>query len=157
SSLYRAEIWRAGLCIVRFLPRQLCIAIGRCMAEIYRRISTQRRETVIENLLPVVANNRAAAEQKATALFREFAVKIVDLWRYEAGLPIENSFGPATGWEHFANAHAAGRGVLLLTPHLGNWEFGAPWLTQKGIRLHVISLAEPGEAFTELRRSSRAR
>jgi lauroyl/myristoyl acyltransferase len=157
SSLYRAEIWRAGLSIVRFLPRRLCVAVGRCAAEIYQRICTTRRETVIENLLPVLQNDRAAAELKTAAMFREFAVKIVDLWRYEAGLPIENSFGPATGWEHFAKAHAAGRGVLLLTPHLGNWEFGGPWLTQKGIRLHVISLAEPGQAFTELRRSSRAR
>jgi KDO2-lipid IV(A) lauroyltransferase len=112
---------------------------------------------VIENLLPVLENDRPAAERTAKALFREFAIKIVDLWRYEAGLPIQNSFGTATGWEHVARAQAEGRGVLLLTPHLGNWEFGGPWLTQKGIPLEVITLAEPGEKFTQLRSASRAR
>jgi predicted RND superfamily exporter protein/lauroyl/myristoyl acyltransferase len=157
SSLYRAELWRAGLWIVRLLPRRLCIVVGRGMAEIYRRANARRRETVIENLLPVLENNRPAAERTAKALFGEFAIKIVDLWRYEAGLPIQNSFGTATGWEHLARAQAEGRGVLLLTPHLGNWEFGGPWLTQKGIPLQVITLAEPGEKLTQLRSASRAR
>jgi KDO2-lipid IV(A) lauroyltransferase len=112
---------------------------------------------VIENLLPVLENDRPAAERTAKALFREFAIKIVDLWRYEAGLPIQNSFGLATGWERLARAQAEGRGVLLLTPHLGNWEFGGPWLTQKGIPLQVITLAEPGKKLTQLRSTSRAR
>jgi lauroyl/myristoyl acyltransferase len=82
---------------------------------------------------------------------------VVDLWRYEAGLPIENTFGLATGWDYFENAIAQKRGVLLLTPHLGNWEFGGPWLTQKGITLQVITIAEPGKNFTQLRQASRAR
>jgi lauroyl/myristoyl acyltransferase len=72
-------------------------------------------------------------------------------------LPIENTFGHATGWERFENALAQKRGVLLLTPHLGNWEFGGPWLTQKGITLQVITMAEPGRNFTQLRQASRAR
>jgi len=72
-------------------------------------------------------------------------------------LPMENLLGEATGWEHFANALAQKRGVLLLTPHLGNWEFGGPWLTRRGITLQVITLAEPGETFTQLRQASRAR
>jgi predicted RND superfamily exporter protein/lauroyl/myristoyl acyltransferase len=157
SSLYRAELWRAGLWIVRLLPRRLCVLLGRGLAEIYRRANARRRETVIENLLPVLENDRTAAERTAKALFREFAIKIVDLWRYEAGLPIQNSFGLATGWERLARAQAEGRGVLLLTPHLGNWEFGGPWLTQKGIPLQVITLAEPGKKLTQLRSTSRAR
>jgi KDO2-lipid IV(A) lauroyltransferase len=47
--------------------------------------------------------------------------------------------------------------VLLLTPHLGNWEFGAPFLTQQGVSLQVLTLAEPGKDFTQLRQASRAR
>src|SRR5581483_4699115 len=70
---------------------------------------------------------------------------------------IENTFGNATGWERFENALAQKRGILLLTPHLGNWEFGGPWLTQKGIRLQVVTMAEPGAKFTEMRQASRAR
>jgi KDO2-lipid IV(A) lauroyltransferase len=47
--------------------------------------------------------------------------------------------------------------VLLVTIHLGNWEFGAPLLTQRGIKLQVITMAEPQVALTELRQAARAR
>src|SRR4029077_19270240 len=49
------------------------------------------------------------------------------------------------------------RGILLVTPHLGNWEFGGPLLTKRGVKLQVITLAEPGNGLTELRQASRAR
>jgi KDO2-lipid IV(A) lauroyltransferase len=157
SSLYRAEFWRMGLGFVHFVPRSVCVRFGRALANIYWFLARRRREIVIQNLLPAVNNDRAAATRKAKELIHGFAIKVVDLWRYEAGLPIENTFGHATGWAHFENALAQKRGVLLLTPHLGNWEFGGPWLTQKGITLQVITMAEPGRNFTQLRQASRAR
>ncbi|MBC8097250.1 MAG: lysophospholipid acyltransferase family protein, partial [Akkermansiaceae bacterium] len=157
SSLYRSGFWRAGLWIVRILPRGLCIALGTFLATLYCAWSSERRETVIQNLLPALNGDRPAATRKARSLFREFAVKVIDLWQYEAGLPVDRLLGEASGWEHFAAAQASGRGVLLLTPHLGNWEFGGPWMARKGITLQVITLAEPGKNFTELRQASRAR
>ena len=72
-------------------------------------------------------------------------------------MPIDELFGDYTGWEHFAAAQSQGRGVLLLTPHLGNWEFGAPWLARRGVALQVITMPEPTQAFTKLRQASRAR
>lgn len=157
SSLYRAEFWRMGLGFVRFVPRSVCIFFSRIVANIYWFFASGRREVVIQNLLPALNNDRVAATRKAKELIHGFAVKIVDLWRYEAGLAIENTFGNATGWERFENVLAQKRGVLLLTPHLGNWEFGGPWLTQKGITLQVITMAEPGKNFTQLRQASRKR
>ncbi|HEX4266176.1 MAG TPA: lysophospholipid acyltransferase family protein [Verrucomicrobiae bacterium] len=157
SSLYRAEFWRMGLGFVHFVPRSVCVRFGRVLANLYWLLAPRRRQVVIQNLLPAVNNDRVAATKKAKELIHGFAIKVVDLWRYEAGLPIENTFGHGTGWERFENALAQKRGVLLLTPHLGNWEFGGPWLTQKGITLQVITMAEPGRNFTQLRQASRAR
>ena len=157
SSLYRSEFWRAGLWIVRVLPRSCCIALGHVFAEIYWLLARSRRETVIENLLPALNHHRAEAVRKARALIHQFAVKIVDLWLYEAGAPIQKLLGEASGWEHFEKAQREKRGVLLITPHLGNWEFGGPWLTPRGVTLQVITLAEPGQTFTQLRQASRAR
>jgi lauroyl/myristoyl acyltransferase len=45
----------------------------------------------------------------------------------------------------------------LITPHVGNWEFGAPLLAAQGIGLLVITQAEPQNSFTELRKQSRSR
>ncbi len=157
SSLYRSEFWRIGLWIVRVLPRGLCLVFGKFLASVYCALAGERREIVIQNLLPALKGDRPVATEKTKTLFREFAVKVIDLWQYEAGLPVDYLLGEASGWEHFAKAQASGRGILLLTPHLGNWEFGGPWMARKGITLQVITLAEPGENFTQLRQASRAR
>jgi KDO2-lipid IV(A) lauroyltransferase len=157
SSLYRTEFWRMGLWIVRFIPRSFCIAIGKFLVKLYWNLAPNRREILIQNLLPALNGERQAATDKAKALLQNFAIKVVDLWQYEAGLPVERLLGTPSGWEHYAAAQATGRGILLLTPHLGNWEFGGPWMTRRNVKLLVITLAEPGKRLTELRQKSRAR
>lgn len=157
SFLYRAWLWRIGLVIVRVLPEKLLITVLRCAVAVYWIFARMRREVVIQNVLPGLNGNRVKAERVTRKLFNNFAVKLADLFRFEAGLSLDHLFGEAIGWEHLVRAHEQKRGVLVLTPHLGNWEFGGPWLTRKGIPLQVITFAEPGQGFTQLRREARAR
>lgn len=157
SSLYRSEFWRMGLWIVRFIPRGICVLAAHFFAELYWRFAKERCQIVIENLLPVLDGDIRAATKQSRALLHQFAIKVVDLWQYEAGMPVERLLGQPSGWEHYARAQATGRGILLLTPHLGNWEFGGPWMTRRGVKLLVITLAEPGKKFTQLRQASRSR
>ena len=157
SSLYRAGFWKLGLLVGRRLPARIAVLLSRVAVALYGLFANHRRAAVVENLLPALGNDRPAAEQAASRMFQQFALKLVDLWRYESGQPVDDLFAELTGWEHFTAAHARGKGVLMVTPHLGNWEFGGPLLTRRGIKLHVITLVEPGEGLTELRQASRAR
>jgi KDO2-lipid IV(A) lauroyltransferase len=157
SSLYRAEFWRLALFSVRVLPPSTCGWLSKIFLSAYLSVARRRREVVIQNLLAAVNGNLPKAQRTAKDLFRQFALKLLDLWRYEAGLPIDHLFGQTSGWEHLEQAWAQKRGVLLLTPHLGNWEFGGPMLRRQGVTLQVITLTEPDEEFTRLRQTSRAR
>ncbi|HEX4644427.1 MAG TPA: MMPL family transporter, partial [Verrucomicrobiae bacterium] len=157
SSLYKSGFWRLGLKIVFRLSPSASARLSQALAGVYWAFAGLRREVVIENLLPAFNGDYAAAKTKSNELIRQFALKLVDLWRYENGLSIDHLFGEWTGWEHFAAALEQKRGILLVTPHLGNWEFGAPLLTRRGVNLQVITLAEPGSKLTQMRRESRAR
>jgi lauroyl/myristoyl acyltransferase len=157
STLYRVAPWRAAVFMARRLPHFILGRLAVHGAQAYWLSCAQRRRVVFENLLPVVNGDRLAARIATRELFAQFGLKLADLWRYESGLSIYNLFNSLTGWEHYEAAHAQGRGVLFLTIHLGNWEFGAPLLTQRGIRLHVITLEEPDAQFTEFRQRARAR
>ncbi|PYI89631.1 MAG: hypothetical protein DME26_00790 [Verrucomicrobia bacterium] len=157
SSLYRAEFWRLGLMLARQLPYAFSSRLAQWLASGYCRMNPARRQVVVDNLLPPMRGNRAEAERLSRELFHQFALKLVDLWRYESGLPIGNLFSEIGGWDHFLSAQSRNRGVLLLTVHLGNWEFGAPLLTQRGVKLQVITLAEPHAKLTALRQGARAR
>jgi lauroyl/myristoyl acyltransferase len=157
SALYRSELWRLGLLVTNSLPPKVCALLSRAAANLYWQLAGHRREIVIQNFLPVLNGDRQAAERQGRTMVEQFAGKLTDLWRYEGGRPVNHLFDEWTGWEHFTQAQAERRGILLLTPHLGNWEFGGPLLTQRGVNLQVITLAEPGNGFTELRQASRAR
>ena len=157
SALYRVAPWRAAVFMARRLPHFVLGRLAVHGAQAYWAACARRRRVVFENLLPVVKGDRLAARIATRELFAQFGLKLADLWRYESGLSIYNLFNSLTGWEHYEAAHAQGRGVLFLTIHLGNWEFGAPLLTQRGIRLQVITLEEPDARFTEFRQRARAR
>lgn len=155
SFLYRADLWRAGLWLVRRIPVRLGRRIAEAAADIYWRCNQQRRQTVIQNLQPVLAKSKTDAVILSRLLFRQFAVKLYDLWLYETGAPVESMISDISGWEQIAAAQARGRGTLLVTTHVGNWELGAPLLASRGLSLSVVTLLEPDPGLTELRRASR--
>ncbi len=157
SSLYRAKLWYLGLAVVRVLPRSVLRAVCVLLAEIYYRVQRDRREVVLQNLLPAFGDDRAAAEKAAHRLHRNFAGKLVDLWRAESGLPIRDWLTEPSGLEIIKTAYARKAGVLFITLHLGNWEHGGLLLSQVGIPLTVLTLAEPDDGLTELRRDLRKR
>jgi predicted RND superfamily exporter protein/lauroyl/myristoyl acyltransferase len=158
SAFYRAWLWRPALLLVRILPALALKPICLALAELYYRIHRQRRAVVVSNLLPAVQNDRCAAEKVAHALFRQFALKLIDLWRFESGIAAKTWLTAGTDWDTLEAACRRGQGVLLLTPHLGNWELGGALLAQRGIKLVVLTQAEPGSGdLTELRINMRAR
>lgn len=157
SSLYRSELWRLGRWAATKMPRSAADQVCRFFGAAYWQFNRRRRQVILSNLLPAVANDRVQAARCGRLLCQQFAVKVADLWRYESGLPVREMVGGMSGFQHLQAARERNRGALLLTPHLGNWELGAPLLASHGIKVSVITLPEPDSRLTELRRAARAR
>ncbi|MCP5521184.1 MAG: lysophospholipid acyltransferase family protein [Verrucomicrobiales bacterium] len=157
SVFYGARLWRLGLATARTLPPGLMRAAVGAMARTYLLARPRRREIVVRNLLPLCNGDRAATASAADRLFVNFGRKLADLMRFEAGLSLTRRFVALNDWERFREVEARRQGVLMLTPHLGNWEIGAPLLVERGVKLLIVTQAEPGEDLTELRRQSRDR
>ncbi len=52
------------------------------------------------------------------------------------------------GLEHLDHALAGGSGAIMATPHLGGWDPGGAWFTQRGYPLTVVvEPLEPPEVF----------
>lgn len=43
------------------------------------------------------------------------------------------------GWEHVERGLAAGKGIILVTGHLGNWEFGGAYFAARGVPIDVVA------------------
>jgi uncharacterized protein len=157
SQFYRGAIWRMGLGLARHLPISMVRTFATWAAALYWRVAARRREVVMQNLRPVLNDDPAAATLAARALFNEFALKVADLWRYEGGADLDSWVMQWKGWEIYQTAEARGKGVLLVTPHLGNWEIGGAFLPRQGFKLLVLTQPEPDPVLTEMRKASRAR
>ena len=157
SAAYGPRVWRLGLLLVRCVPRSLCQVLGQMLALGYRWFRPQRFGILVENLLPMLNGDPAAARRAARSLMTNFAVKLTDLLRHEGGSSREIAVTRWSGYEILRAALERKQGVLLVTPHLGNWEFGGCLLAQQGVRLLVLTQAEPGAGFTEMRQQARAR
>ncbi len=155
--LYGARLWQIGLTLTRIFPKSFLRALAKLSGAIYWRLAAHRREIVIQNLMPVFDGDRKRAAEGARQLFLQFSLKLADLWSYEGGVAVANWFVDWNGWEIFAAAEARGRGVLFVTPHLGNWELGGAFMTRHGCKLLVLTQAEPDPRLTAMRQASRER
>jgi lauroyl/myristoyl acyltransferase len=157
SSLYRGGLWKAALGATRILPFPVANALAKTGCLAYRIAQPKRRQIVFENLLPVFGGDIAKANAATNQLFSHFGTKLVDLFRFEAGIDVHSRFVELTGWEAFEKPFCRGAGVLMVTPHLGNWELGATLMIRKKIPFYAVTQPEPGRDFTESRAAARAR
>jgi predicted RND superfamily exporter protein/predicted LPLAT superfamily acyltransferase len=156
-AFYRGGLWRLGLLAARIFPAVFLKTVAAGLADLYWQFQRQRCEVVVQNFLPVFAGDRVAAEKAARAAHRKFAAKLVDLWRVEGGEQVHNWLTIPGALEIIHAARRRGRGTLFITLHLGNWEHGGLLLNQHGIRLTVLTQAEPDDGLTDMRKAARAR
>jgi Kdo2-lipid IVA lauroyltransferase/acyltransferase len=105
-------------------------------------------DLILPRLRRVAARNLALALPELNA--RQRAAIIAGVFRSIARLAVTVAKFPSIrgenldrwirfeGYEHFANARRAGRGVLFATAHLGNWEFSAYAHALFAGPLHVV-------------------
>jgi Kdo2-lipid IVA lauroyltransferase/acyltransferase len=130
---------------VRLLPTRLADRLAVALARLVfclRLPSRRWLERNLEEILPTVA--RAERRAMARAAFEHFALTLIDflrLGRIGAGA-LERAI-EVRGGEHLDRARASERGVIVVSAHTGNWEWGAAWLATRGARVHVIARPHP--------------
>jgi len=102
---------------------------------------------------------RAPAQNLAREVFRQYGLTTVDLWRLRSGAP---ELAPRmTTLERDAAVLRGlvrqGRGFLLASAHVGNWEMGAAAIRAVGLPAAVVGQPELDPAVHAMRLSIRAR
>jgi KDO2-lipid IV(A) lauroyltransferase len=83
------------------------------------------------------------------AVFRHFSRTIRDFMRFMRldGDRLARYFR-ITGKAHLDRAVGEGKGVIVITPHLGPWEIAGAYLASLGYRIHTVALPHPAERVT---------
>ena len=120
---------------------RLAVAVAR-LVFVARPPARKALEGNLHRLMPEApAGVRRAMARQA---FEQFALSLLDFLRLgRLDAPALAAAVEVRGAEHLERARTSGRGVILLSAHLGNWEWGAAWLATRGTRLSVIARPHP--------------
>lgn len=130
----KAALIVATTSLLRVVPHAMAVATARAAGTACSMLLTARRRTLLVNLTFTAPRATPAERQRlAHATFRHVALSALDLLRGPL-LSAEHLRGivHVDGREHLDLAIAAGRGVLLVSPHLGAIELGGRCMTAFG-------------------------
>jgi lauroyl/myristoyl acyltransferase len=130
-----------ALALVSHVSVSYVMASG--LADLNFALNTRSRRAVMANLRHVLGPSVSEAERTKIAkrTFRNFALAITDFLRFPV-LTRRSLVGMANG-EVLAAIKGelkAGRGVILLGAHLGDWEVAGAMLARSGLRLTAVAL-----------------
>ena len=156
---YSVPGFKLGYRIARVLPRRLCQGIGSALgiASYYGNRSSRR--ALQRNLAIVTAASGSPIDRVCRDNFRNFGRMLADYF-YCSGARPEQFRGLLSEWhglDHLCSALARGKGVVLVTAHLGNWELGGSLLALDHWPIHIVTLEEPTPELTRLRDERRRR
>ncbi len=123
--------FRALLFICAVLPQRIVCFFASCVGWLAWQFNTKSRK-ITERNIAIAFPDLPISEQRrlARSSFRELYRCVADigpswLWSAERSLDCVSSI---VGEEHLHAAVAEDRGVIVLLPHLGNWELLGPYL-----------------------------
>ncbi|HEX4775396.1 MAG TPA: phosphatidylinositol mannoside acyltransferase [Acidimicrobiia bacterium] len=142
--------YRGAAAIAQALPDALGRAIARGAARVKALFAVNERKRVLRNQARVRGPLRGRDAWRAVfETYDSYGRYWQELFRLplDAKHSLEDRF-EADGFEHIADAIAAGSGVILVLPHVGGWEFAGAWLAARGYPpTVVVERVDPPELF----------
>jgi KDO2-lipid IV(A) lauroyltransferase len=107
--------------IVRRLSKSTMKRLADCLGWTWYHVIPIRRATARSNLAMALGYDHRQSRTTILAMYRHLALSILELFRYGTprGEPVPLR---VEGQVHLDAAIEQGRGVLVVTAHLGNWE-----------------------------------
>ncbi|MFA6129635.1 MAG: lysophospholipid acyltransferase family protein [Candidatus Omnitrophota bacterium] len=152
-------LYRFGQFIALIAPLRLVYAIAVFLADLHYFFAFRDRRFVKANLKIIFPEKENRQLRKISRMvFRNFAKYLVDFFRFEKlnrtyidkNIKLKNL-------HYFDQALAAGKGVVVLTAHLGNWELGGVVLAQLGYPFWAVALSHKNIKVNDFFVSQRAR
>ncbi|GFO53914.1 acyltransferase [Geomonas sp. Red276] len=127
------------------VPRALYPPCAFCWSALFYLVLHRQRRDIRKNLR--VVTGRWKVERLVFSCFYKFSRNWCDqlLMMRLSGDRLLGLIGRWTTEKPLDDALAAGRGAILLSIHLGNWELGGLGLAAKGYPMNILTFREPDE------------
>lgn len=150
--------FRAAEAMVRIVPHRVAYRIGDVAADMVMRTQPQRFEGLRSNLRHVLPDADArTVERTARRNVRNLVRAWIDVLEMPHKAELMLARLDITDYDHLANALARGRGVIVVSLHLGSWEHGiAAYNKGYGSMALLAEALDPPELFERIARARNA-
>jgi KDO2-lipid IV(A) lauroyltransferase len=150
-----------SLFLARRLPRRLLRALARQTATRYMQLRPKYQKAVRSNLSVILGRSASSREVRraARALLDAHFTAWLDFLHFATRPPEEAArlVESVVGYSRILEGRGKGKGVLLLTGHLGNWEVGGLMLAEMRQPVHVVLVPDIFPAVERARQELHAR
>ena len=143
--------------IICCLPHSALLTLGRGAGILYYRFIKKQRQRGIRQMMAGLAISEEEAKKLVKASFINMATNVFEIF-YMPRLN-ENNFRAYIDIEHLerlTDALAEGHGVVVLTGHIGTWEWLSAAFTLSGLPVTAIAKPQPNEQYTRVLNDLRA-
>ena len=134
-------LFRVVTALVSALPEGAALRLGAFLGWVGGSALRIRRADVDRHLALAFPDRDAAWRRRvARASYAHLGREAVSTFRVTSRGPAEVvARTTMVGLEAFQGALAAGRGVILVTGHLGNWELGGAAFSARGLQVDAVA------------------
>lgn len=147
--VYQLGIWGIG-----YLPKEFSYWCAKRIADISYLFYKKARENVKKNLQRVFPDlSRKDTSILAISTFRNYSTYLVDYGRFKS-IKKDSLFNTIIHIEEKENIEWAlkrGKGIIILTAHLGNWELGGIFFGKQGIKINVLTFRDGIAGIDEIK------
>jgi len=144
-------LYKFGQFVVNYLPLSWAYGLAVFLSDCQYALSFRDRRLVARNLQAIVSPG-SDIPRLTRGVFRSFGKYLVEFFRMAR--EIDDSFMRdkvrPVNLQYLDEALARGKGVVLLTAHIGNWELGGVLLSRMGYDLTVIALPHKERPVNDL-------
>lgn len=145
-------LYRIGVFLALALPLKFSYFMADLIGGVYCRFSSNDREAVIANLRVVLGDTITDKKLSKTArgVFKNFAKYLVDFFRFtRIDKEYIDRYIGLEGLERVDAALTRGKGAILLSAHIGNWELGAAALSLSGYPISAVVLTHQNKKIND--------
>ncbi len=136
---------------IRCLPYGMVLFLGRILGNLYYILIKKERDRAVAQMMPALGISEEEAKVTVKESFVNLARNVLDIL-YMPNLNEENlkEYIEIDHLERMESALAEGHGVVVLTGHIGTWEWLSAAFTLNGMPVTAIAKTQPNEQYTRV-------
>ena len=137
--------------IIRLLPYDVLLFLGRVFGNLYYLLIKKQRERAVAQMIPSLNISEAEARRLVRKSFINLARNMLDIL-YMPNLNEKNlsDYIEIDHLERMQAALAEGHGVVVLTGHIGTWEWLSASFTLNGLPVTAIAKLQPNAEYSRV-------